>query len=138
MRFLTFVAALMASGSAMAAECANVVVKDLNGIEIKTEKPLVAFMFPGVGPIVDYTLPAGATISVVGANMVVDQSGGSSKIEAKTIECPTALVETMNQLFKDTCLTDTTRKAAAASNMTTEEVINTRCRDLFNALNPKK
>lgn len=119
MRFCLALAVTMFCAPAWAAQCVQVTFKDVNGLPVATEKPLVGFVLPEISPIVDYTIPAGVAI-VAGAET----------------SCPDSLVKVIRDLFDANCLTDEARKTAATTNTTDAENVNKRCKDIYNALNP--
>jgi hypothetical protein len=121
MRLTAFVVTALLSSSAWADQCVHVTLQDMNGLPIATTKPLIGFVVPDLGPIVDYPVPAGWKLAA-GAG----------------VSCPPEVIAAIEVVFKDNCLVDAERKATAKSNNMTDENVNKRCKDIFTALNPKK
>ena len=85
---------------------------DVNGLDVPVDQKLVGMTMPGGDPLVDFTIPAGA-IAKAGAG----------------IACPPELVTAIDTLFRDSCLTEETRKATAAANSIEPSVVEQRCKD---------
>jgi hypothetical protein len=120
MRLLIAACIVVMSSSAMAAECVQVTLRDVNGLAIKTDKPLVGFVMPEGAPLLDYAIVAG------------------SQIEAGTsVSCPVELIAAMTSLFNESCTTDAQRAATVKANNTTPENVNKRCKDIYMRLHSK-
>jgi len=113
---------LLASTQAFGAECAIITLKDVNGLPVKTEGPVVGFMLPGApAPILD--------------NDNLDPSL-TLDIGAKA-PCPEGLLNKMKTIFNESCLTTEARASAADLNFRTVEEINLRCQEFYRALGGK-
>ncbi len=118
---LLIVACIMAlSCSAMAAECVQVTLRDVNGLAVKTDKPLFGFVMPEGPPLLDYGIVPGTQIET-----------GTS------VPCPSELIAAMTNLFNESCTTDAQRAATVKANNTTLENVNKRCKDIYSRLHPK-
>ncbi len=137
MRTIIAAAVVLLSGPAMAASCVNATIKDANDVQIQTPAPLVAFIFPEVGPVVDYTIPAGARLIETGTIMEANEETNTATLKRQYVPCPESLLARMNQIFKESCLTDKARGITAKNNSNDDEIVNKRCRDLYKELNPK-
>jgi len=120
MRIFLALAVMLFCAPAWAAQCVQVTLKDVNGLPVPTDQPLVGFVLPEISPIVDYTLPAGVSV-----------------VSGAEVPCPDSLVKVMRDLFDANCLTDEARKSAATTNTSDAENVNKRCKDIYSALNPK-
>jgi hypothetical protein len=121
MRRLILISAVLAAASpATAAECVQVTLRDVNGLPVKSEAPIVGFVIPGVDPIVNQTLPAGVTT----------QAGTATP-------CPADLVAAVQSVFNDNCTTDKGRQSATdAYAKDDQDLVKQRCQALYKALNP--
>jgi hypothetical protein len=119
MRFAVALLLALLPATASAAECAQVILKDVNGLPVKGAQPLVAFIIPEFGPVTEQPLPAGTTLE-----------------RGPAAACPPSLIAAMRKLFDESCPTEQARAAAAKANNASAETINVQCRRIYRGLNP--
>jgi hypothetical protein len=116
------IAALFAlwSTQALGIECVQVTLKDVNGLPIATEKPLIGFVMPEGYPLIDFTLQPG------------------TKVEAGvSVPCSPDVLVAVNKIFNDSCTTETQRATTARANNIDADLVNKRCKDIYTGLNKK-
>lgn len=117
------VALLMMAGlstPAAASQCVEVLLQDANGQMIAQVPPLVGFLMPGVGPVVNLTLEAGTRV-----------------YPGQATACPPDLIVAMKDIFEKSCVSGKDRAAVARENNQQKQDVNQRCQDLYKALNEK-
>jgi hypothetical protein len=120
LRYACAVGALLFSAQAWAAECVNVTLRDENGLSRKTDAPVIGMIIPGLGPIVNQTLPPMTSVE-----------------PGLPAECPADLIAAVQDIFNQSCLSEETRKQAAETNGLGPEDVNARCQAMYSALNKK-
>ena len=115
------VAGFMAPTSAHAATCKTMIYFDQNGAVVATPQPVAAILLAGT-PITGPVDVPGAVRREVGGDM----------------ECPKALVDQIQGLFDDSCLSEERRTKTAAANNIDVAALNKRCADMGEALHPRK
>jgi|GEM_PF-1998488 hypothetical protein len=120
MRLLMSGLFVLLSAQALAAECVQATLKDLNGLSIATERPLIGFLMPDGVPLVDYGIPAGSKV----------ESGLS-------VPCSPEVIASVSRILNESCSTDAKRAATAKTNNVAADIVNKRCKDIYMGLNKK-
>ena len=111
--------AAVAAVPAVAAECKTMIYTDQNGAVVPLEKPIVGLMLAGT--------PITGPVSVPGA---VKREVGA------TTQCPKELVQKIQDLFDDSCMSEANRAKTRVENKVDAATINQRCADMAEALHP--
>ena len=121
MRFILATAfSLVIAMSASATTCQKVSLKDINGLPVSVEGPMIGFFMPESHPIMGFTIP-----------------GGTQIVRESFVVCPNELITTVKKLFEESCISEKKRSAAATLNNVAEDVVVSRCKDMSDNLNSK-
>jgi hypothetical protein len=106
------VAALMPAVAQAEPHCVVMKFFDAQGIAIPTPQPVIGIMVGGT-PQIEGSIPLAA-----------------SRQPGAEIPCPDALVDTVQKVFDDSCLSEQRRNQAAANNRAPRSLIDKRCGDM--------
>ena len=120
MRLMIAALFTLISSQAFSTECVQVTLKDVNGLAIATDKPLIGFVMPEGPPLIDFTIQPGSQA----------QAGVS-------VPCSTEIIAAVNKIFTDSCTTETQRATTAKANNVDAELVNKRCKAIYTGLNKK-
>ncbi|MSO96838.1 MAG: hypothetical protein EXR11_01270 [Rhodospirillaceae bacterium] len=107
------------STGANAAECVQVVFRDLNGVIVKSDIPVIGLVVEGIEPVVN--IPYEPTMK---------------KEKGAPAACPADLIEMVRGWFTTTCISEQGRAAAIQGDAKGDaELVKTRCAAMYKAIN---